>query len=158
MKITKTFPRLLLVFSLFAVFCLSSCSKEEGCTNPLADNFNAEAEEDDRSCILAREKFIGQYDVAETCPSGNFSYAINIVTSSASENGVIINNFGEFGQPVNGTISGSNITIPSQNISVQGVAITLDGSGSITGNLLTINYTFNVSGAGQTCTKNCTKQ
>ena len=38
----------------FITFALvfSSCTKEEGCTDPLATNFNVDAENDDGSCIF----------------------------------------------------------------------------------------------------------
>ena len=38
----------------FIAFALvfSSCTKEEGCTDPLATNFNVDAENDDGSCIF----------------------------------------------------------------------------------------------------------
>jgi len=39
----------------FIAFALvfSSCTKEEGCTDPLATNFNVDAENDDGSCIFS---------------------------------------------------------------------------------------------------------
>ena len=50
----------LLAFSVLLALCtftftLSGCKKEEGCTNPVATNYNPDAEEDDGSCILPEE-------------------------------------------------------------------------------------------------------
>ena len=40
-----------LLFTFFAIsFIFVACKKEEGCTDPLATNYNAEAEDDDGSC------------------------------------------------------------------------------------------------------------
>ncbi|MEM9985041.1 MAG: hypothetical protein AAF804_08075, partial [Bacteroidota bacterium] len=75
---------------------LSSC-EQAGCTNPFSDNYDPEATTDDGSCILAREKFIAQYTVAESCPSGNYTFEMNLVAGSASDDAVIINNLGDFG-------------------------------------------------------------
>lgn len=41
----------LLFLSLIVLFS-SSCRKEEGCMNPLAINYNPDAEEDDGSCLI----------------------------------------------------------------------------------------------------------
>ena len=43
---------LITYLALIGIISLTSCSKEEGCTDPVAINFNPEAEEDDESCIF----------------------------------------------------------------------------------------------------------
>lgn len=136
---------------------LSSC-EVDGCTNPNSENYDVDATQDDGSCILFREKFIGQYNVNETCPSGNYNFIINVVSSSTSEDAIIINNLGDFGAAVNATVDGSAVTIPNQNITSGGFAVSVNGSGAINGNLLTINYSYDFSGSGESCSMNCTKQ
>ncbi len=43
-----------ILFALFLLtFFVTSCSKKKGCTNSIALNFNADAEEDDGSCLVA---------------------------------------------------------------------------------------------------------
>lgn len=53
-----------LFFSLtvaVALFQLSSCAKKEGCTDPSAPNYNADAEKDNGSCIDETEDIVGSY-------------------------------------------------------------------------------------------------
>ena len=41
-----------LIYSLITIsFIFTSCSKEQGCMDAIATNYNADAEEDDNSCI-----------------------------------------------------------------------------------------------------------
>jgi hypothetical protein len=52
MKITKTL--MMLSALIFASSVLSSCKKEEGCTDPNATNYNPDAKKDDNSCTYAQ--------------------------------------------------------------------------------------------------------
>lgn len=135
----------------------SGCAKK-GCTDATADNYDADATEDDDSCVPARDKFLGSYSVQEACGSGNYTYDISIVTSASGDLKVIINNLGDFTLTINAaaTVNGSNITIDNATYN----NATLTGSGSISGNLLTITYTItdNATGASDQCTMTCTKQ
>lgn len=143
---------------LIAMMLMSSCATE-GCTDPNSDNYDIEATKDDGSCIPFRDKFIAQYSVSESCPSGTYTFTMNVVAGAASENAIIINNLGDFGEAVNATVNQSSVTIPNQNITDDfGNTASINGSGSITGSLLIINYTYNFAGGGETCSMNCTKQ
>ena len=43
----------LLYLCLAVAFIFTACKKEEGCTNSMATNYNADAEEDDGSCTYS---------------------------------------------------------------------------------------------------------
>lgn len=148
----------LLIFFFSLVMFLSSGCGVDGCTDPMSDNFNAEATDDDGTCIPWRDKFMGQYTVSESCPSGTYTFEINIVQGASAADAIIINNLGDFGKAVNATVNGANVNIPNQNITDQGVTASINGSGSINGNLLIINYTYEILGQGETCSMNCTKR
>ena len=64
-----------IIYVLFAIATIfSACKKEEGCTNPLACNYNADAEEDDGSCILpdgCTNPLATNYDINATCDDGS---------------------------------------------------------------------------------------
>jgi len=55
-----------LLFILAITLAFASCNKEEGCMNPTATNFNAEAEKDDGSC-----QFITSSEVAQQVAVGD---------------------------------------------------------------------------------------
>ena len=106
----------------------------------------------------SRAKFLSVYNVTESCPSGNFSYQSTISTSSAGADRVIVSNFGGYGVSVSGTVSGSSLSIPNQQVDVQGTAATFSGSGQLSGNILTVTYTVSSGSNSETCTQTCTKQ
>jgi hypothetical protein len=157
MKLNQFTYYFILILGLTMTMALSTGCAVDGCTNPNAENYDPDATNDDGSCVLAREKFLGQYNVNESCPSGTYSFQINIVASSSGEDAIVINNLGDFGESVTATVNQSSISIPNQNISEGGFTVSINGSGSISGNILTISYTYDFSGNGETCTMNCTK-
>jgi len=136
---------------LFGLSTLQSC-KKEGCTDSAANNYDEKADEDDGSCTYDRDAFIGSFSSQEACNSGNFSYTMTIANSSTSKAAIILNNLGDFGQAVTGTVTGTSLTIASQTITVQGTAVTISGTGALNGNTLTINYTASVAGVADSCT------
>lgn len=107
-----------------------------------------------------RAKFLGQYSVSEACTSGNYTYNVSVNTSSTGVSNIIVTNFGDYSVSVNGTVNsdGSSITFANQQVTIQGTAATVQGTGQITGNILTITYTISAGGQSDTCTMTCTKQ
>ena len=128
----------LLLLGIYTTFTAFSCKKEK---------------------TPDRDKFLATYAVVEPCSSGNYTYSSSITTSSTSESEVLISNFGDFGESVRGTVSGSNLTIATQTLNSGGTAVTINGgSGAINGNILTINYAYSVATDSENCSMNCTKQ
>ena len=56
------------LFYLFIItsFIFTSCKKEEGCTDPIASNYNMDAEQNDGSCI-----YLGCTDINASNYSAN---------------------------------------------------------------------------------------
>lgn len=136
----------------------SSCGKE-GCTDTDANNYNADATDDDGSCTYDRTKFIGTYTVNESCSSGNYSYSMTIAESSANMVTITLTNLGNFQNAVlTATVSGDALTIASQTVTIDGTAVAFSGQGTISGSTLTIIYIASVGGTPDNCTATCIQQ
>jgi len=101
-----------------------------------------------------RDKFLGAFSVVETCGSGNDSYDVTIIESGAADNAIIFINLYNLSAQASATVDGNNITIPSQLLA----GITYSGSGSISGNILTINFTVSAGGQTDNCVVVCTRK
>jgi hypothetical protein len=100
-----------------------------------------------------RDKFLGAYQVNENCSSGNYNYSMTVIESAISEEGIVLQNIGDFDVNLNATVNGDNISL---NDTKDGVTIT--GTGSISGNTLTIVYTATYAGTTDNCTATGIKQ
>ena len=144
---------ILITFFFASLVISSSCNKKEGCTNPKAENFDPAAELEDGSCIGQRAKFLGLYEVIETCGTGATpSYLIEIKASNLNLDEILIFNvskdLGEidavpenfnFENPVVATIINSKFTFDRQMTDGDGWYIK-DCKGTITGNEITVSF------------------
>lgn len=104
--------------------------------------------------IDGTQKFLGGYNVTENCGGSPATYFMNIFSSSTNQ--VFISNITTWGLSVTANISSNNgFTIPSQDM---GGGTTLQGTGIMVNNVLTINYTLNSGGIITSCTATCVKQ
>ncbi len=137
MKMTRSF----LVFS-FLIVTIVSC-KKEGCIDPLATNFNAEAKKDDGTCIYpepdARDPYLGNYWVTDSLfLFGDFNsietYTLSVTTGGTISDTIYLNNLWNDGANYFAVMAGANFSIPSQVVSGPYSA---SGNGNFAGNVIT---------------------
>jgi hypothetical protein len=101
--------------------------------------------------ILSRNKFVGTYNCTDNCTTGSGTY-LNTITASSDSIKINFSNMSGLSQALGvatscyATCNGNNFTIPSQAV-VGTTATSIQGSGSISGNIITTTYTVNVVGA-----------
>ncbi len=64
----------LLYLCLAVAFIFTACKKEEGCTNSMATNYNADAEEDDGSCTYS---IVGVWTPTSEAVNSSYTYYQN---------------------------------------------------------------------------------
>jgi len=139
----KIEPKLNLVFSLFLLctcIFLSSCKKED-------------------DSISDRDKLLGTYAAAETCPGATRSYDI-VFTAGDEDNELLIANIYDTGENLTvATIDGQNLVIFSQLFSESGGATTLiEGDGGINETTVSINFSLTTDGDTEFCSAVCTRK
>lgn len=138
--------------ALLAVFMLvlfTDCKKPiEGCTDSSAQNYNAEAEDDNGSCVYARDKFLGDFIGDMSCsaliPDAN-DFTMIIRESLNGPNDVEIEFIGT-ATPLPillGTAQGDTIIVPPDTYEV---ALNPDKPDEKTGILMSGVATLNADG------------
>ena len=128
----------LLFFGLFAmsmVLFTTACGESEGCTDPAAENYDADAESDDGTCVYAADKFIGSYTGSIACGVvlgpllDNDSFPFSIVEApGGGPNDIVINLMGSIPVAFTATVSGDNLTISTQLPGLPLIDIDMDGT------------------------------
>ncbi|MGA2822379.1 MAG: hypothetical protein ABSE72_02520 [Bacteroidales bacterium] len=111
----KKVSKYTLLFSLFAVFFISSCNKDNSSTQ-----------------LLTRTSLTGTWIVNET--KKKMTYEVIIVIDSTTSNGVLISNFAGAGHNVraNAYLSGNTLALTNNELLSNGWIV--NGSGTVTGN------------------------
>ena len=134
----KTFAKLtslaiVVVIATGALSTISSCSK----TNPNA-------------------AFIGTF--AGNTTSNNNSNPDTVVVSAGNSSTAVTLLERKSGVVLTGTVAGTTLTIPSQNVSIAGGTYPVSGSGGLSGNTLTVSSTATIVGVQATSVFTGTKQ
>ncbi len=118
-----------LLCSLFvltlAIFALSSCGNDEGCTDPSSANFDPEALVDDGSCTsYARTSFFGNY-------LGDFDCADPLLSSRLDNDSLMFS--------VKEPVSNANVQAIILGLNIDGIPVDLEGMINDAGTRLTID-------------------
>lgn len=115
----------LLFLLLFTAVSFYTCGEDpiEGCTNIEAENYNPDAEENDNSCIFARDKFLGEFSGTLLCgaplpPMADFTM---VVSEGLSGNNDVQIEFKDTDNPLpilNGMAEGNLITVDEASYQV----------------------------------------
>ncbi len=102
---------------------LDSCQKVEGCTDPDAENYNADAEESDGSCTYAREKFIGTFQGMLSCgpPLPNDEDFTIVIAEGLSNNAEVLITFQDVESPIpelSARVDGDKLIIDPERVSI----------------------------------------
>ncbi len=109
---------------------------------------------------LDREQFLGSYSAVRDCDvSANANYNFTIEISAVADNKVVIKNMTNQGAAdiLSADISGTTITFAEQALSVGGgvTYVFKSGTGTINGNTLTINYSYEYAAGGVSLSESC---
>ena len=140
---------------------ISSCAKDDPCKNVTCGTNGQCAEgvcicdegyEKDAGGLCnteIRAKFLGNYNVSEVCdgvPTGTYA---SVITTKSDVKEINISNFGDSGLNATATVANADLTkftINIPNISIGGNTYSIVGTATISGNVVTLNYTASQSG------------
>lgn len=141
-----------LLYAAITISCLSiiSCKEDETCTPETCSNGSCST----GICVCSsgfegsdcsteqRAKFLGLFSFNENCNGSTFNYNASIGKGSAVDNVILYDFYALPNTTISARVYGQNITIPQQTIVHDGNEYSINGSGSISGKVLTLNYTM----------------
>lgn len=147
---------ILMVFSLAIVTFYTSCTdpcKDVKCLNAgtcVDGTCNcASGYEGDDCGTEIRAKFKGPWTAADGCSlSGSASYGVSVSSGTGIFDVKITNVWNSFVNSVNATVSGTTITILTQEPDNDGFTVSGTGTINAAGNSITWSYTVTDSGSG----------
>lgn len=134
--------KVLISAACIAMLLIAGC-KKEGCTDPAATNYDSKAKKNDGSCIYPepdpREPYLGNYLVLDSMwLGGSFyqeeMYTLQVKTGSTKSDTIYLNNLWNNGAGYIAIMTGSNFSIPSQQVSGP---YYVSGSGNFNNNVIT---------------------
>ncbi len=154
----------LLAIGAFSMVTYTACNKDECkdvvCNNGgtcVAGTCNCLSGYEGTKCdVVSAAALPGQYTASETCqpPVTGGSWSSAVTQSSTDKTRIVIANFGDSGSNVTGHVNKNAITLDATTIGSN----TVTGTGTVSGNILTINYTLTNGVASFSCTMTMTKQ
>lgn len=106
----------------------------------------ASCSKEDDAVTLDREKFLGTWHVeSHGTNSGTQHYNVTITGAASQPEQIVMSNFDLTGDSttVYGEVSGNSLLIPGTVIYFSGGQVTVEGTGSYSSGVLTMNYTSN---------------
>ena len=141
------------VWLLLLLTLATACKKNAGCTKFGTENYDSDAIVDDGSCILARDKFLGQFNVTSDCFSSNYQRSIS---ATNDEFIVTITNLADTLGSVDARIYADNITIDLQTIRT---GVTIEGAGVfLEEGMISVSYRIRDTRTGTEIIHDCFEQ
>jgi hypothetical protein len=139
---------------------LTSCGKE-GCTDVAANNYDADATDDDATCTYDSDQFVGTYAMSDDCASepNPINYTLTITQVSSNKANILVDDLSNFGAiSAEATVSGSVFTITNYAFSVGANNYTVNATGTLNGSTLSLVYGITLSGTTDNCSGTGIKQ
>ena len=111
--------------ALFGSFALVSCSDNEAASPDTSS------------------QFVGDYEVEDISQGSGYVYNYDVSISRTGTNQIQISNFADmFNVPIKANVNGMSFTIPKQSFTnPSGKSISVSGTGTLSGDILTFQYT-----------------
>jgi len=169
----------IIILSLFAAFIFGAAFFIGSCSKDKCNGVNCHSGTcSDGTCSCPagfsgtdcsnelRVIFFGEYTAMDSCFTDSVGaikpYIVEIATSSASGDRFTFSNIKNTNIQFYGAVSGSgtDFTIPTQQINYLGSTVNVSGSGSINSDHSVIKYSYTISnnGASQTCANTLTRK